>query len=103
MHPPLAKMLVGLALKLAKFDGEFQFDSGKPFPENFDYGSTRRFLSAMGALAIPFLFSTAYNMGLSAYSCLLVAVFSIFGKKCCLFLFILHRKWIYCHFKANSS
>lgn len=80
LHPPLAKMLVGLGMYLAKFDNSFLFESAKTYPDNVDYVTMRRFTSALGAIAVPVLFAAAHNLGLSKWASLIVASFALFDN-----------------------
>ncbi|SCU97402.1 LANO_0E15940g1_1 [Lachancea nothofagi CBS 11611] len=68
VHPPLGKMLIALSEYLAGFDGNFEFDSGNPYPENVNFKFMRQFSATFGALCAPLMVSTAQNVGLS-YSC----------------------------------
>ena len=74
VHPPLGKMLVGLAGYVNGYNGTYEFTSGTPYPEWVNYVGMRMFLASFGALAVPFAFLTAVLMNLSPAACGLVAV-----------------------------
>lgn len=65
VHPPLGKLLVGFSGYLAGFDGEFKFDSGKPFPPGRHFTHMRIFNCIFGILCTPLAYFTGLNMELS--------------------------------------
>lgn len=50
VHPPLGKILVGLAGALSGYRGDFEFKSGEKYPEGLNYTGMRVFLSSFGSL-----------------------------------------------------
>jgi dolichyl-phosphate-mannose-protein mannosyltransferase len=79
VHPPLGKMLVALGGWLARVDGSFEFPSGTPYPEGFDYVGMRMFVAAFGTLAVPFTYLTAVQLRFGRYASLLCAAMTLFG------------------------
>lgn len=74
VHPPLGKLLVGLSGYLAGFDGEFKFDSGKPFPEGNQFTKMRIFNCVFGILCTPMAYWTALDAGFSTSSAVYVGL-----------------------------
>ncbi|KAM3582441.1 hypothetical protein VKS41_005085 [Umbelopsis sp. WA50703] len=77
VHPPLAKMLIALAAKLAGFDGGFDFkDIGKDYIEpGVPYVSIRVFCAMTGLLVVPIAYMTIRGAGHSVAAGLLAAFF----------------------------
>ncbi|AQZ11641.1 PMT6 (YGR199W) [Zygosaccharomyces parabailii] len=74
VHPPLGKMLVALTEWLAGFDGDFDFDSNKVYPENVNYKLMRQMNAFFGVLCCPLAYWTAKNMGFNLLTTHLVAL-----------------------------
>ncbi|KAG9301385.1 hypothetical protein G9A89_018057 [Geosiphon pyriformis] len=74
VHPPLGKMLVGLAGLLSGYDGSFDFKSGDPYPENVNYFVMRLFLASFGAWMTPLAYFTAIELDYSQHAVALVAL-----------------------------
>ncbi|KAJ1912494.1 Protein O-mannosyltransferase 2 [Tieghemiomyces parasiticus] len=77
VHPPLAKMLVGLSGVLARFKGNFEFKSGVEYPEHVNFAVMRIFNALFGIGAIPLAYFTALNLNFSRPAAVLAAVFII--------------------------
>jgi len=77
VHPPLAKMLIALAAKLAGFDGGFDFkDIGKDYLEpGVPYVAIRLFCGMTGLLVVPVAYLTIRGAGHSVAAGLLAAFF----------------------------
>ncbi|TIB13888.1 hypothetical protein E3P92_02117 [Wallemia ichthyophaga] len=74
VHPPLGKMLVGLAGALSGYNGSFEFKSGEPYPDTLNYGIFRGYLASFGVLIVPLAWYTANELHLSKRSCHLVTL-----------------------------
>lgn len=68
VHPPLAKMMVGLASVLSGFDGTYDFPSGQVYPKHVPYVSIRILLALPGVALVPIAWATALELGLSEYT-----------------------------------
>lgn len=68
VHPPLAKMMVGLASVLSGFDGTYDFSSGQVYPKHVPYVSIRILLALPGVALVPIAWATALELGLSEYT-----------------------------------
>jgi len=79
VHPPLGKMLIGLAGWLCGYDGQFDWDSGRTFPDNLNYVFMRVFCATFGALMTPLAYLTARELRFSQITCISVALMVIFG------------------------
>ena len=60
VHPPLGKMLVGLAGVLSGYDGSFEFESGETYPEKLPYVSMRVIMAMYGVMMVPMAYLTAH-------------------------------------------
>jgi dolichyl-phosphate-mannose-protein mannosyltransferase len=77
VHPPLGKMLVGLAGYLAGYDGSFEFGSGSDYPSTVNYVGMRLFLALFSALAVPMAYLTAVQLRLTRAACYLVGLMTL--------------------------
>ncbi|PLW41557.1 hypothetical protein PCASD_09993 [Puccinia coronata f. sp. avenae] len=68
VHPPLAKMMVGLAGVLSGFDGTYDFPSGQIYPKHVPFASMRILLALPGVALVPIAWATALELGLSEYT-----------------------------------
>jgi len=80
VHPPLGKILVGLAGALAGYDGSFEFASGSEYPPNVPYVAMRVMLAMFGVGMVPLGWFTAVELGMSQWACHLVALMVLFGE-----------------------
>ncbi|KAI0247915.1 glycosyltransferase family 39 protein [Lactifluus subvellereus] len=74
VHPPLGKMLVGLAGLLSGYDGSYEFKSGEMYPQEVPYVAMRVIMATFGVLMVPLGWYTAVELGMSARACHLVAL-----------------------------
>lgn len=74
VHPPLGKMLVGLAGLLAGYDGHFEFKSGEQYPDTVPYVAMRVMMAMFGVALVPLGWYTAVELGMSWRACHLVAL-----------------------------
>jgi dolichyl-phosphate-mannose-protein mannosyltransferase len=74
VHPPLGKMLVGLAGLLAGYDGSFEFKSGEVYPDSVPYVAMRVMMATFGVAMVPLGWYTAVELGMSHWACHLVAL-----------------------------
>jgi dolichyl-phosphate-mannose-protein mannosyltransferase len=79
VHPPLGKMLVGLAGLLSGYDGSFEFKSGEYYPEKVPYVAMRVLLATFGVLMVPLGWYTAVELGMSWRACHMVAIMVLCG------------------------
>ncbi|WRT64632.1 uncharacterized protein IL334_001565 [Kwoniella shivajii] len=68
VHPPLGKMLVGLAGLLSGYGGGFEFKSGVEYPVDVPYTSMRVILATFGVALVPVAWWTAGEMGWSRWT-----------------------------------
>ncbi|KAI9220194.1 Dolichyl-phosphate-mannose-protein mannosyltransferase-domain-containing protein [Blastocladiella britannica] len=68
VHPPLGKTLIGISGMLAGYDGSFEFESGKEYPDNLNYAFMRGFCALWGALMVPFAYLTARELKMSHWA-----------------------------------
>ncbi|KAG8968931.1 Protein O-mannosyltransferase 2 [Tulasnella sp. 419] len=74
VHPPLGKMLVGLAGLLAGYDGNFEFKSGDEYPNTVPFVAMRVMLSLFGVAMVPLAWYTSVELRLSRRACHLVTL-----------------------------
>lgn len=79
VHPPLAKMLVGLAGFLSGFDGKYDFPSGQPYPPNVPYTTMRILLALPGVALVPIAWATALELGFTTYTRHIVTLMVLAG------------------------
>ena len=89
VHPPLGKMLDGLAGLLSGYDGTFAFESGATYPETVPYVAMRVILATFGVALVPLGWYTAVELGMSQMACHLVALMVLCGE-----CFILWMLWV---------
>lgn len=63
VHPPLGKMLVGLAGLLSGYGGQFEFKSGEAYPQDVNYVGMRIMLAMFGVAMVPIAYSTSGALG----------------------------------------
>lgn len=63
VHPPLGKMLVGLAGLLSGYGGQFEFKSGEAYPDDVNYVGMRIMLAMFGVAMVPIAYSTSGALG----------------------------------------
>ncbi|ODN79524.1 hypothetical protein L202_03485 [Cryptococcus amylolentus CBS 6039] len=68
VHPPLGKMLVGLAGLLAGYTGNFDFKSGVQYPPDVPYTAMRVILATFGVALVPLAWFTAGELGWSRFT-----------------------------------
>ncbi|PVU92696.1 hypothetical protein BB559_003632 [Furculomyces boomerangus] len=83
VHPPLAKMLVGLSEYLTGFDGVFEFESGDDFPDDTNYVFIRMFNAMFGISMVPFAYFTMLNFGCSSMISTVASLFIVFENATC--------------------
>lgn len=67
VHPPLGKMLVGLAGVLTGFNGSFDFPSGATYPDHVPYRGMRILMALPGVAMVPLAWGTAVELGFTWY------------------------------------
>lgn len=80
VHPPLGKMLVGLAGLLSGYNGGFEFKSGEHYPDTVPYTAMRVILATFGVGMVPVAWWTAGELGWSRQSRHLVTLCVLFGE-----------------------
>ncbi|KAJ2876339.1 Protein O-mannosyltransferase 2 [Coemansia aciculifera] len=83
VHPPLAKMLIGLSEALTGFDGSFDFKSGSRFPANVNYTFMRLFNASFGATLAPMAYATLVSLGCSPNAAFLAGLLVCFDNALC--------------------
>lgn len=79
VHPPLGKMLVGLAGLLSGYNGQFEFKSGEAYPDSVPYVGMRVLLACFGVAMVPLGWYTAVELGMSWRACHLMAIMVLCG------------------------
>lgn len=80
VHPPLGKMLVGLAGYLSGFDGSYDYPSGADYPPHVPFYSMRVLLAIPGILMVPLAWGTAVELRFTEWSKHLVTLMVLCGK-----------------------
>ncbi|XP_029453496.1 protein O-mannosyl-transferase 2 isoform X2 [Rhinatrema bivittatum] len=82
VHPPLGKMLIGLAGHLSGYDGSFPFlKPGQPYGTH-NYVGMRLFCALLGSCTAPFAFLTVLELSGSLLAALLTAAIIICDTGC---------------------
>ncbi|KAJ2076844.1 Protein O-mannosyltransferase 2 [Coemansia sp. RSA 988] len=83
VHPPLAKMLVGLSEFVSGHNGSFMYSSGATYPHHVDYTFQRAFLAVLGALIVPFAYRTCRFLGFGRAAAAMGASFVLLDNALC--------------------
>nr|XP_031309980.1 protein O-mannosyl-transferase 2 isoform X2 [Camelus dromedarius] len=78
VHPPLGKMLIGLAGYLSGYDGTFLFQKPGDKYEHHSYMGMRGFCAFLGSLLVPFAYLTVLELSQSLPAALLTAALLTF-------------------------
>lgn len=81
VHPPLGKMLVGLAGALSGYNGSFDFPSGAVYPPHVPFTSMRVMLAMPGVAMVPLAWGTASEFRFSYWTRHLVALMTLCGAQ----------------------
>ncbi|KAJ2783165.1 Protein O-mannosyltransferase 2 [Coemansia interrupta] len=81
VHPPLAKMLIGLSELLAGHNGTFRFK--EEYPDYVDYRFMRRFTALFGIALAPLAYITCIQLGMRRQTCVLASLFVILDNALC--------------------
>ncbi|XP_018085850.1 protein O-mannosyl-transferase 2 isoform X2 [Xenopus laevis] len=82
VHPPLGKMLIGLAGYLSGYNGSFSFQRPGQSYETHNYLGMRGFCSFLGSFLAPFAFFIVLELSQSLSAALLAAALIIFDTGC---------------------
>ncbi|NXP15174.1 POMT2 transferase, partial [Thinocorus orbignyianus] len=82
VHPPLGKMLIGLAGYLSGYDGTFPFQKPGDRYEQHNYMGMRGFCAFLGSCLVPFAYLTVLELSNSLPAALLTAFILIFDTGC---------------------
>ncbi|CAO2587023.1 Protein O-mannosyl-transferase 2 [Lemmus lemmus] len=82
VHPPLGKMLIGLAGYLSGYDGTFLFQKPGDRYEHHSYMGMRGFCAFLGSWLIPFAYLTVLDLSKSFPAALLTAALLTFDTGC---------------------
>lgn len=80
VHPPLGKLLVALSGYLTGYDGTFEFESGKEFPDSMDFVFMRVFNCIFGILVTPLAYRTAVLAGFDQWTCWFISLLVVFEQ-----------------------
>lgn len=80
VHPPLGKMLVGLAGALSGFNGSYDFPSGQTYPDHVPFRAMRVMLAMPGVMMVPLAWGTSLELGFSNYAKHIVTLMTLCGK-----------------------
>ncbi|KAI9017818.1 Dolichyl-phosphate-mannose-protein mannosyltransferase-domain-containing protein [Gaertneriomyces semiglobifer] len=72
VHPPLGKIMNGLAGYVAGVNASFAFESGHTYPSDVNYPIMRIMNALFGAMLVPLAYFTAQQLHMSRAACLLV-------------------------------
>ncbi|KAI8590978.1 Dolichyl-phosphate-mannose-protein mannosyltransferase-domain-containing protein [Geranomyces variabilis] len=78
VHPPLGKMINGLAGFVGGFNGTFEFESGTEYPPELHYSVMRVFNALFGAAMVPIAYFTGLELHLSIPAATLMATMVLF-------------------------
>ncbi|KAJ8045755.1 Protein O-mannosyl-transferase 2 [Holothuria leucospilota] len=78
VHPPLGKMLIGLAGSLSGYDGSFTFEAPGEKYENVNYMGMRILCATLGSLVIPLIYLTVLELSQSVAAASLASLFVLF-------------------------
>ncbi|XP_062037605.1 protein O-mannosyl-transferase 2 isoform X1 [Lepus europaeus] len=82
VHPPLGKMLIGLAGYLSGYDGTFLFQKPGDKYEHHSYIGMRGFCAFLGSWLVPFAYLTVLDLSRSLPAALLTAALLTFDTGC---------------------
>uniref|UniRef100_A0A452TNM5 Dolichyl-phosphate-mannose--protein mannosyltransferase n=1 Tax=Ursus maritimus TaxID=29073 RepID=A0A452TNM5_URSMA len=82
VHPPLGKMLIGLAGYLSGYDGTFLFQKPGDKYEHHNYMGMRGFCAFLGSLLVPFAYLIVLELSKSLPAALLTAALLTFDTGC---------------------
>ncbi|XP_025775153.1 LOW QUALITY PROTEIN: protein O-mannosyl-transferase 2 [Puma concolor] len=82
VHPPLGKMLIGLAGYLSGYDGTFLFQKPGDKYEHHNYMGMRGFCAFLGSLLVPFAYLIVLELSNSLPAALLTAALLTFDTGC---------------------
>ncbi|XP_055217044.2 protein O-mannosyl-transferase 2 isoform X1 [Gorilla gorilla gorilla] len=82
VHPPLGKMLIGLAGYLSGYDGTFLFQKPGDKYEHHSYMGMRGFCAFLGSWLVPFAYLTVLDLSKSLSAALLTAALLTFDTGC---------------------
>ncbi|KAJ2773516.1 Protein O-mannosyltransferase 2 [Coemansia nantahalensis] len=103
VHPPLAKMLVGLSEALTGFDGTFTFESGQRYPGSVNYTFMRAFNASFGVPLAPLAYFTLLNLGCRPSTALLGGLMVCLDNALCtISRFILLDAMLLCFTAASA-
>lgn len=80
VHPPLGKMLVGLAGLLSGYDGNFEFKSGAEYGDAVPFVAMRVMMATFGVAMVPLGWYTAVELGMTSWATHLVALMILCGE-----------------------
>ena len=80
VHPPLGKMLVGLAGALSGFNGSFDFPSGAVYPDHVPFRAMRVLLALPGIAMVPLAWGTAVELRFTRWSRHIVTLMVLCGE-----------------------
>ncbi|KAJ2779891.1 Protein O-mannosyltransferase 2 [Coemansia javaensis] len=83
VHPPLAKMLVGLGEFLSGHNGSFAYALGAKYPAHIGYTFQRGFLAVFGALIVPLAYRTCRFLGFGQAAATMAASFVLLDNALC--------------------
>ncbi|KAJ2714033.1 Protein O-mannosyltransferase 2 [Coemansia spiralis] len=83
VHPPLAKMLVGLGEFMSGHNGSFTYSLGSTYPAYVNYTFQRAFLAVFGALIVPLAYRTGLFLGFGRPAAAMAAAFVLFDNALC--------------------
>ncbi|GAA5937672.1 hypothetical protein JCM3775_002095 [Rhodotorula graminis] len=67
VHPPLGKMLVGLAGAISGFNGSFDYPSGAVYPDHVPFRAMRIMLALPGVAMVPLAWGTAVELRMTKW------------------------------------